>query len=213
MGLAYNHNSLNSREIIFMAAPRPEDKHQDIRQEKEQGSSERAKAEANDRMARSAADASERAARIGLEVVQRNNEAAQQVWDASAKMASRLTHQSANQLGRIFGLSGDEAQKTLQDTVKNIDVLNESNGVVLSASKDLTREWLDITRSVMEHSMSHSDGFLRCRTPQDFFELQTRLMRENLNAVLNGTKRMAEISARAAQEATAKMSNQNRPGA
>ena len=188
-----------------MAAPRPEDKHQDNRQEKEQGSSERAKAEANERMAKSAADVSERAARIGLEVVQRNNEAAQQVWDASAEMASRITHESANQLGRIFGLSGDDAQKTLQDTVKNIDVLRESNGVVLSASKDLTREWLNTARTVMERSISHSNSFVRCRTPQDFFELQTRLMRENLNAVLNGTRRMAEISARAAQEATAKI--------
>src|SRR5690348_172705 len=113
-----------------MAAPRPEDKPHDIRQEKDQGSSERTKTEANERMAKSAADVSERAARIGLEVVQRNNEAAQQVWDASAQMASHFTQASANQLGRIFGLSGDDAQKTLQETVKNIDVLGESNHVV-----------------------------------------------------------------------------------
>jgi phasin family protein len=65
----------------------------------------------------------------------------------------------------------------------------------------------------MEHSVSQAESFARCRTPHEFFELQTRLMRENLNAVLNGTKRFAEISARAAQEATAKISDGNRAGA
>jgi phasin family protein len=128
-------------------------------------------------------------------------------------MASRITHESASQWGRIFGLSGHEAQNRLQDAVKNIDMLGESNRVVLSASQDLTREWLDTSRSVIEHSMAHTDSLVRCRTPQDFFELQTRFLRHNLNAVLNGTRRMAEISARAAQEATAKISDQNRPGA
>jgi hypothetical protein len=43
--------------------------------------------------------------------------------------------------------------------------------------------------------------------------MQAELTRENLNTVLHGTRQLAEISARVAQEATNKMSDRIRQAA
>src|SRR3954452_21345899 len=54
------------------------------------------------RAAQTAADVSGRAAAIGIEVVKRSNETAQHFWEASAQMATQLTHQPlTNSVGSL----------------------------------------------------------------------------------------------------------------
>ncbi len=161
--------------------------------------------------AQTAADVSGRAAAIGMEIVRRNNENAQQLWEASTQMATELTHRATDQFGRAFGLSGDEAQNVLADTSKNLAAVLDSTNAITSASQEFSRQWMETTRKIFETTISRSETLARCRTPQEFFGMQAELARDNLNTALHGTRRLSEISARAAQEATNKMSDRVRP--
>jgi phasin family protein len=165
------------------------------------------------RVAQSAGDVSGRAAAIGIEVVKQSNENAQHLWDASTQMATQLTHQATDQFGRVFGLSGDDAQNVLADTSKNLGAVLESTSVITSASEEFSRQWLETVRKTFDETISRSEALVRCRTPHEFFGVQADLARENLNTILHGSRRLAEISARAAQEATNKMSERIRQSA
>ncbi len=162
------------------------------------------------RAAQTAADVSGRAAAIGIEIVKRSNESAQQLWGASTQMVTELTHRATDQFGRVFGLAGDDAQNVLADTSRNLGAVLESTHAITSASEEFSRQWLETTRKVLEESINRSETLARCRTPQEFFGIQAELARDNLNTVLHGTRRLSEISARAAQEATNKMSERIR---
>jgi phasin family protein len=162
------------------------------------------------RAAESAADVSGRAAAVGIEIVKRSNENAQQLWEASTQMVTELTHRTTDQFGRVFGLSGDDAQNVLADTSRNLGAVLESTNAIASASEEFSRQWIETTRKIFEATINRSETLVRCRTPQEFFGMQAELARDNLNTVLHGTRRLSEISARAAQEATNKMSERIR---
>ena len=162
------------------------------------------------RAAQTAAEVGGRVAAMGVEVVKRSNENAEHLWEASTQMATQLTHQAADQFGRVFGLSGDDAQTAMADTSRNLSAVLESTSAIASASEEFSRQWLETVRKTFDETISRSEALVRCRTPHEFFGMQADLARENLNTILQGSRRLAEISARAAQEATSKMSDRIR---
>jgi phasin family protein len=200
-----------------MAAPRPEEKPSEIRQQKSASQSTqesgRVISDATSRFARNAAEVSERASQIGLEMVKQNNETAQQVWEASTDIATRLAERSANQFGRVFGLSGDEPREAVESASSHLGAIAQSTSVIASAYQEIAREWFEITRQIMQGTMDRSESLAQCRTPQDMFAIQTELARENVKTLLLGTKRLSELSARAAQEATSKIAEGPRQAA
>ena len=193
-----------------MAGARPEEKVSEIHREKPVNQSteesSRTMSEATSRMDRTAADVSERTSKIGLEAVKRSGEAAQQVWEASTQAATRLTERSADQFGRVLGFSGDDAQKALQNSSQHFEALMQSTNIVASASQDISREWFEMTRRIMEGTIDRSEALARCRTPQDMFAMQIELARDNFKTLLQGTGRLSELSARAARDAVTKIS-------
>jgi phasin family protein len=162
------------------------------------------------RVADTAADVSGRAAAVSFEIVKRSNESAQQIWEASTQMVTELTHQATDKFGRAFGLSGEDAPDVVADTSKNLGAVLESTKAIAAASEEFSRQWIETTRKLFETAISRSEKLARCRTPHEFFGIQAELARDNLDTALHGTRRLSEISARAAQEATNKMSDRIR---
>jgi hypothetical protein len=192
-----------------MAAPRPDEKISDVRQQKATAQlaqeSGRVISDATNRIARNAAEVSERASQIGLEVVKQNNETAQQLWEASTDMATRMAERSANQFGRVFGLSGNEPREAVETASHHLGAIAQSTNVIASAYQEISREWLEMARKIMQGTMDRTESLSTCRSPQDVFAIQAELFRENLKVFLHGTKRLSDLSARAAQEATNKI--------
>jgi phasin family protein len=125
-------------------------------------------------------------------------------------MVTELTRRATDQFGRAFGLSGNDAQNVLADTSKNLGAVLDSTHTITSVSEEFSRQWIETTRKMFETTINRSETLAGCRTPQEFFGMQAELARDNLNTVLHGTRRLSEISARAAQEATNKMSDRLR---
>jgi phasin family protein len=181
------------------------------KEEKRAGQSAQQGEQTTKRAAETAADVSGRAAATGIEIVKRSNENAQQIWEASTQTVTELTQRATDQFGRLFGLSGDDAQNVLADTSRNVGAVLDSTNAITSASQEFSRQWIETTRKIFETTINRSENLARCRTPQEFFGMQAELVRDNFNTVLHGTRRLSEISARAAQEATNKMSARLRP--
>ncbi len=165
------------------------------------------------RAAQTAAEVGGRVAALSVEVVKRSNEGAEHVWETSRQVARQLTDQAADQIRRVFGFSGDDAQKALADTSRSLSAVLESTNAIASASEEFSRQWLDTVRKTFDQTISRSEALSRCRTPHEVLGVQADLARENLDTVLHGSRRLAEISARVAQEATNKMSERIRSAA
>jgi phasin family protein len=159
------------------------------------------------RTARTIADAGEHAARAGADTMQRNAETVKQVWQSASDMATKLTERSADQLARVFGLSGDEAQQAAQQSSRNFGAIMQSSVVLSQGAQNISREWFDFARKRMEENLNLLEAVTRCRTPQDIAAIQTNVVRDNLEDLLQSTRRIADISMRLADEAVRKIAD------
>ena len=147
-------------------------------------------------------DVSERAARAGTEVLQRNAETVQEALQSSAAIAARLTERSADQFGRMFGISGEEAHKAARMSSDNVDAIIQSSSVLAEVTQSILRAWVNFTRECMEQNLNRFESLLRCRTPQDITAVQSEILRDNLESFLQCARRIAETSIQVADEAT-----------
>lgn len=196
-----------------MANPRPDEKPAEPRQEKSGAQTGPARenirsiSDVGSRMAGSAADMSQRAAQTGVEMLDRNKETAQQLWEHSTELFAYFARQSTDQMGRVLGISGDNAENGAKRTSRSFDALLQSGDVITSASRDVSREWFDTMRRLIDATVGRSETLLTCRTPNDLFAMQLEMMRDSVEAALHGLKTVSEISTHAAAAATQKMSD------
>jgi phasin family protein len=159
------------------------------------------------------AEASERAARAGADMFQRNAEIMQQAWEASSTMAAQLTQQSAAQLARALGLSGEETKNAAQQSSANVEAIIGSSALIAESLQSISREWMEFARSRLERNLACFDELTRCRTPQDLAAVQSEAVRDNLEAALHSARRTAEISARAVDSAMKNLTQRARRAA
>jgi len=161
---------------------------------------------ATEQTARNLSDASERTTRAGAEAFQRNTERLNVTWRSGSETANRIAERSMEQLNRLFGLSGETARQTVQQSSSNIQAMLESTTIVADGLQELSGEWLRFAQERLEQNMEHFDQLLSCRSPHEYLALQTRIARDNFEAMLQSTRRAAERSSRSADQAVRKMS-------
>jgi len=137
---------------------------------------------------------------IGLKQIRRQGKQVCRVF--GGPLAARLTERSADQFGRVFGISGEEAHKAAQKSSDNIDAIIQSSSVLAEVTQSISREWVNLTREHMKQNFNRFDSLLRCRTPQDLAAVQSEFLRDNLESFLQCTRRIAEKSMQMAEEAT-----------
>ena len=153
-------------------------------------------------IAETSRDAGERAAGVGTEVFQRNVETVQEALQSGGEIEARLTERSADQFGRVFGISLEEAHKAAQKSSDMFDAIIQSTSIFTEVTQKCLQEWLNFTRERMERNFNRFESLLHCRTPQDVAALQTEFLRDNLDNFLQGAHWIAEKYVQVADEAT-----------
>lgn len=161
---------------------------------------------ATEQTARTASEASERMAHAGAEGFQRNTERLTHSWRSGNEAASRIAGRSLEQFTKLFGLSGETARQTVQQSSSNVQAIFESTTIIADSVQELSGEWFRFAQERLEHNMDHFDELLGCRTPHEYVALQTRIARENFEAMLQTAQRISERSTKSAEEAGRKMS-------
>src|SRR5262249_21185649 len=139
------------------------------------------------------------------EVMEHNSEYLRHAWQSGSEMAGRLTERSMDQVARAFGMSGENAQQTTQQTVRNFEALLQSSTILMGGMQNVSRELVDFMQNRMEHNVEHLEALMGARTMQDAIAAQTSLLRDNVERLLHTTRRISEISTQTADEAARTM--------
>lgn len=159
------------------------------------------------RAARTAADAGAGAARAGADMIQRNAETVQHAWDSGSKMATNLAERSAERFARACGISGETAQQAAEQSSRNLESIVQSGTILAGGMQSISMELMNFARKRMEQCMHRVDALASCRTPQEVVAVQSDLMRDNLEDIIQSTRRIAEISTQMADEAVRRMND------
>ena len=154
---------------------------------------------------RSALEAGERATRTGADLMQHNAETMRRMWQSALQMVSQMGGRPSEDIARMFGLSGEELRQANEQSSRNVDAIVESSAVLTQGLDGISREWLEFARKRIEQNMNRLNDLARCRTPQQLVAVQSEMLRDNIEDLLHSSRRVAEFSARLAEEATGKM--------
>jgi phasin family protein len=157
-----------------------------------------------ERIAEATANVNNQAARTGANIMERHAETAHHVIQSGAEMAAMLTARSADQWSRALGFSGDEAQTAVRLSTDNVSAILHSGAAMAEVGQDMAVEWINFSREHMEQNLERLDHLIRSRSPHDLLDLQSAIMKSNLERLLGYTRRVAEKSMRVADEVTRK---------
>lgn len=150
---------------------------------------------------RSMADAGSRTMRAGADNIQRNADRLGGTLRVGRATADRIAERSFDQISKIFGLTGDTARQSMQQTSGNLQALMESTTIVAGGLQDVAAEWMRFGQSRIEQNFDHFDQLLECRSLQEQLALQTQIARDHLEAFLRSARQTSERSTQIADEA------------
>jgi phasin family protein len=183
-----------------MADPRQEEKSAQKNEDTIRRAGEKT-AEQTRRIGLAAAQAGEEVAQASSHLLQQNAEMLQNSWRFGVDVATAMMGRSTDQLGRTFGLSGDEAQQATERSARNAEAIMYSASAVAKGMNGVSREYFAFVRQQIERSMDRMNELWSCRTPHDLAAVQTELVRDAIRSAMESSRRMADMSLKVADDA------------
>ena len=150
-----------------------------------------------------ALSATSEAARVGAETLQQTLRVG---WDAASTVAQRST----DQFMQVLGLSGEQSQKLAHQSSQNIQAIANTSTVLARGFQDVVREWLGFTQSRLDENLDRLNALTTCRSIPDFVALQSDLIRENLEEMIDKGQQIMQRSTEVTHEATRTITAQTR---
>jgi phasin family protein len=194
-----------------MANPRPEEKPNQGMEDAARRAGEKvaeqtnrlgqATAEQTARVGQAAAEAGEEVARAGASVLKQNAETLQDAWRLGLDMATSVVGRSTEQFGRTLGLSGDGVQQATERSARNTQTVLYTGTAAAKVMGGISHEYFQMVRHQLEKNMNNMNELWSCRTPQDFAAVQSDMVRETVETVLESSRRIADMSIKMADDA------------
>jgi hypothetical protein len=164
-----------------------------------------AAAEQTTRVGQTAAEAGEEVSRVGADLLRQNAETLQNALRLGLEMATAVMGRSTDQLSRTLGLSGTEAQPATERSARNAATILHSSTAVAKGMSGMSQEYFAFVRHQIESTMNSMNELWGCRTPQDVAAVQSDFVRETVESALDSSRRMANMSLKAADDAAKHM--------
>ena len=145
------------------------------------------------------------AARAGVEKLadfrQRATEDAWKSMESSVDAASQGFQNASDQFARTLGFSGEEGERLARQSGQNVEAITKFGTVLTQAYQDTSREWYGLAQKQLQRNLEGLSKLAHCRSVQDFAAVQSGLVRESLQHMVEDSRSIVEISLKAVNDA------------
>src|SRR4051812_49112952 len=131
--------------------------------------------------------------------------ATEDVWksmESSVDAASQGFRNASDQFARTLGYSGEEGERLARQSGQNVDAITKCGTVLTQAYQDTLREWSGLAQRQLRRNLEGLSKLGHCRSVQDFATVQSGLIRESLQHVVDDSRLIVEISLKAVNDAS-----------
>ena len=139
--------------------------------------------------------------RAGVEGAQTMAQTMQEAVETSFGALSELTRRTSGQGLQIFGRADGEALGLSEEAAHNLRAAAQSSTVLARGLQDASREIVDRSQKRLQRNLDGLQALARCRSMTDFVEVQSALLRENLEQTMETSRRIAELTIQMTDEA------------
>ena len=146
------------------------------------------------------------AVRAGIEkAANLREQAVENTWRAvqtGVDTASSGFQRAADQFANTLGFSGEEGTRLARRSSQNMEAIMRCGTVLTQVFQDVSREWYGLAEKQWQRTVAGMGTLAHCRSMQDFAAVQSDLAREGLQQMVDDSRRIAERSLRAIDEAS-----------
>ena len=131
--------------------------------------------------------------------------ATEDVWKSMKSRvdaASQGFQNASDQFARALGFSGEEGERLARQSGQNVEAITKFGTVLTQALQDTSRGWYGLAQKQLQRNLEGLSQLAHCRSVQDFAATQSGLVRESLQAMVEDSRVIAEISLKAVNDAS-----------
>lgn len=157
----------------------------------------REQAEAVQRVTEDVADTLRAGVESAQTMAQVMQEAVQNSFGAFSELARRSARQTLPMVVRPEG----EVHGLTEETAHNLRAVAQSSTVLTRGSQEVLREVVERSQQRLQRNLDGWQALARCRSITDLVEVQSSLLRDNLEQTVENGRRLAELTLQIADEA------------
>src|SRR4051812_24403393 len=146
------------------------------------------------------------AARAGVDrLADFRQQATEDAWKSmrgSVEAASQGVQNASDRFARTLGYSGEEGERLAGQSGQNVDAITKCGTVLTQAYQDTSRDWYGLAQRQLQRNLEGLSKLAHCRSVQEFATVQSGLIRESLQHMVEDSRSIAEISLRAVNDAS-----------
>ncbi len=121
---------------------------------------------------------------------------------AGLNTATQTFQQVTDQFTRTLGFAEPQSQELARKSSQNLEAVTQATSVLAQGAQEISRDWLGFAQEGLKRNMEGLNALTRCRSVQDVVAVQSDLVRDNFQQVIDNSRRLSEVSVRVAQDAT-----------
>src|SRR5215208_237958 len=157
------------------------------------------------RMARTVTDEAarvgEQTARAGADVFRRGTETARDNLQAGLNTATETFQRINDQFTQALGFNGPQAEELTRRSSQNLQAVSQASSVLMKGAQEVSQEVFGLVQDRVQKNIEAVNRIAGTRSVQDFVAVQSDIVRDGLQQVIDTNKRIAELSLRTADEA------------
>jgi hypothetical protein len=161
-------------------------------------------ARAAEAVADKTAEASRAAAKANSEILRTQIETAQQAVRSGLEAGMRSLEGLTHNWTRAFGAAAPNPDLADQ-SARNVQAVSQASTALAKGAQDASRAWFDLTQKAVRTNLEAMGQFAGCRSMQELVTLQSNLVRDSLQQVIESGEVVARASSEAIREATRAM--------
>jgi len=140
--------------------------------------------------------------RAGVESAQTMAQATQEAVFNSFNAFSELARRSTGQTLPMGGRPEGELQGLTEEAAHNLRAVAQSSTALARGLQEVSREVVARSQQRLQRNLDSLQALARCRSMSDFVEVQSSLLRDNLEQTVENSRRIAELTLQMTDEAT-----------
>jgi hypothetical protein len=118
-----------------------------------------------------------------------------------ASAASELVHDAADRTIAITSHAGDVMPRLMNHAFEPFQAGIQSNRALVRGAATIALEWSELRQERLQHNLDRLNDLLRCRSVTDVLIVQSVLVRENLERIVENNQRLAQLTAQVTRDA------------
>ena len=148
------------------------------------------------------ADAAREGINQMVDVREKATETTKQVLQNGIETASQQAREAADRFSKTLGFSGQDSERLAQQSKQNIEAVTRCGTVLSQAFQDASRSLFDLGQKQFQRNLDGLNKLTQAKSVQEFAAIQSDLLRESLQHMVQDSKAITDTSARAVEQAS-----------